>query len=236
MIRVAIVEDEKPIADLLNSYMKNYGDANQVTFISSYFSNAEDLLCSETHLYDLILLDIQLPGINGMDAAVKIRKMNPEVTLIFVTSLAQYALKGYEVNALDFLVKPVTYAQFSMRLNKAVRVINRKDTMKLTLPSETGKKVVSTKSVLYLEVYGHNLVYHTEEGNYRIRGSISAAVKTLENYHFVQISNSFAINLQYISMINGNEITLSNGEQLFISRTYKKSVMATFAKYLGGNI
>ena len=112
MIRVAIVEDEDIAARQLEQCLQQYESGHDIRFSSCRFRDALEFLEQYQPLYDLIFMDIGMPGLDGMEAAVRLRAMDSVTPLIFVTSMVQYAVRGYEVDALDFVVKPVRYPTF----------------------------------------------------------------------------------------------------------------------------
>lgn len=107
--------------------------------------------------WDIIFLDICMTHMDGMEAAKRVRKRDELVALIFITSMAQYAIHGYEVDALDFILKPVNYPQLSLRLDKVIRLLGRDDQHWLILPAGEGWKRVSVQDILYIEVQNHNV-------------------------------------------------------------------------------
>ena len=114
MISIAMVEDQEETAYELSTYLDRYAIEKGQEFSIIHFSNAEDFLKAFPGNFQLLLLDIQLPGLDGMSTAQEIRESGSDIPLIFITSLSQYAVRGYDVNALDFMVKPVGYYQFVM--------------------------------------------------------------------------------------------------------------------------
>lgn len=235
MIRIAYAEDDAETADALREYIKRYASENALAIEAEHFSNAEKLIYNYTHRYDLLLLDIQLGGMTGMEAAEEIRKLDPEVGIIFITSLVQYAVKGYEVEALDFVVKPVSYTQFALKMDKAMRIIGRNQSVSLPVPTEQGTKILSSRDVEYIEVSNHDLIYHTEGRTYRARGSLGAVEDKLRNHNFLRVSVSHLVNLEYITLIDGSALTVKSGGQIWISRAKKRETLSAIAEYLGGS-
>lgn len=120
MIRTVIVEDDDAAAELLAGYLDRYGGEHGETFSSVRYDNAVTFLEKYASDADIVFMDIEMEDLDGMKAAAKLRERDRSVTLIFVTNMAQFAIKGYEVDALDFIVKPVGYHDFAFRLKKAV--------------------------------------------------------------------------------------------------------------------
>ena len=237
MIRIAVVEDDSATAQATEGYLGRYAAENGVSFQIDLYPSAETLLDGYTPRYELILLDIRLEGgMTGMDAAQELRKLDTSVQIIFITSLARYAVKSYEVGALDFMVKPVTYYQFAMKLDKAVRVIRRSEDVNLAVPTARGIKVLPSRDITFLEVSDHDLVYHTEAGQYRTRGSLGKTEEQLRGHSFLRTAVSHLVNLRYAAEIDGNMLILTTGDRLPISRSRKKEVLAGLASYLGGTL
>ena len=160
MYRILIVEDEAEAADLLKRFIARYGDEHDEQFQVTTFHSAHELLRRDRS-FDLIFLDIELPEINGMEAANLLRVYDTSTPIIFVTNLAQYAVRGYEVDALDFIVKPVGYFDFSMRMNKAMRVLKRTSGQTITVTSRGTTQVFPQADLVYVEIVNHDLVFHT---------------------------------------------------------------------------
>ena len=237
MIRVAIVEDDTATAENTERYLDRYARENGVVFQSDSFPRAEQLLDGYTPRFELILMDIRMEGgMSGMDAAQEIRKLDSAVQIIFVTSLARYAVKSYEVGALDFLVKPVSFYQFAMKMDKAVRVIRRSEDINLPVPTPRGVKVLPSREITFIEVSDHDLVYHTEKGQYQTRGSLGKVEEQLRGHSFLRTAVSHLANLRYVDEIDGNTMILTTGDRLPISRSHKKDVMAGLASFLGGTV
>lgn len=236
MLRIAYLEDEAPTVKTLQTYIDRYAQEKNISIQATHYPCAEDFLYQNPKRYDLLFMDIRMGGMTGMEAAEQVRKLDPAVAIIFITSLAQYAVKSYEVEALDFILKPVSYYQFSMKLDRAIRIISRNQDVNFQVTVDRGTMILPSRQVMYVEVSNHDLVYHTEANTYRARGSLAKLEARLQGRPFLRISSSHLINLQYLSGISGSAVTLSNGESLWISRAKKTAVMAAIAEYLGGSV
>ena len=133
MYHIAIVEDEAAFAAQLQEYLEKYQEEHDVRFKISVFGDGEEILKDYQPLYDIILLDIEMPKVNGMQAAEQIREQDADVTLMFITNMAGYAIKGYEVGALDFVMKPVNYYTFSMKLTRVLKRTRQKARQEILL-------------------------------------------------------------------------------------------------------
>lgn len=235
MIRVLIVEDEAAEAERLLSYVRRYGEAHGKTFQITWLKSAMDMLSEKAH-YDLVLLDIDLPGINGMEAAQLMRLFDEVTPIVFVTNLAQYAVKGYEVGATGFIIKPVTWGNLSMSLDRALRSIRQNAGRSVMIPTEDGLRVVSLSKVIYVEVTGHRLTYHLESGErLEARGSLGQLEEELAGAPVVRVTKSCVANMDKISLVRGQGLQMSNGTVLRISRSRKREVLDAVTDYLGGH-
>lgn len=237
MPNIALVEDEPEAADVLAAFIARYADEKGLELAVTRFGNAMDFEMTHQH-FDLVFMDIQMPGINGMEAAQLMRTYDSETPIIFVTNLAQYAVKGYEVDALDFIVKPVTYFNFRMRMDKAMRRIRRNASRSIAVGTRDGMRVVALSDIEYVEVSKHDLSYHLvgEEEPFVVYGSLVAFEQEVEGGPFVRISNSCLVNMNRVRAVRGGELVMQGGEVLYFSRSRKREAVATITSFLGGSI
>ena len=161
MIKVIIVEDEEAEFRQLEENLLRFGSMNDVNFRISWFSNGEDFLEDYTEA-DLIIMDINLPHSNGMKIARELRKLDSKVPLIFVTTLMKYAIKGYEVKALDYILKPVNYARLSSLLKEVLSEIEKNKESVIWVKTSDGLCKLYTNSIQYITIKEHLLVFYTE--------------------------------------------------------------------------
>ncbi len=231
MIRIAIVEDNQEENDKLFSYLKKYSSDNSIQFEIKQYLAAEPFLNSEDH-FDIVFMDIELPKINGMDASVELRKKDKDITIIFVTNMAAFAIKGYEVDALDFILKPIRYESLERKFKKAVDSIISKKEGKLTLSINHSLKVFHLSDILYIEVLDHNVCIHTKNGDYSTRCSLNKLEEELKDKNFFRCNNYCLVNLGAITEVDHDEIKIGNN-RLKISRARKKEFTTTLCNYLG---
>lgn len=153
MIAIAIVEDDQQEQKRLQQYLMRYAMENQQTFSFALYSNALDYL-EDKQKFDIVFMDIMLPNMTGMEAAARMRAYDSKTVLIFVTTMVQFAIKSYEVDALDYIVKPVNYARLTMKLQKAIRVIESNSGGTVVINDAQGMIRCSTNELLYVEVHG----------------------------------------------------------------------------------
>lgn len=235
MWKVIMVEDDNEAAETIAGYLLRFGDENGETFDVKRYGDAEAFLASYDPACDIVLMDIQLPDMSGMDAAHRLRAVDSEVTLVFVTSMVQYAVGGYEVGALDFIVKPVSYGNFALKMKRVLRERRtrapRSD--ELSLSGEGGVRRVAVSAIKYIEVVGHHLIFHTFDGNVDICGSLADMEGTLAGKGFSRCNNCYLVNLRHVSEVRPMSC-LVGGEEVQISRRRRKGFVDDLTLYLGG--
>ena len=235
MLQIAVIEDEVVDQKILTSQLERFfTEEDPTTYQISYYERGSQFLQSYQGQFDLIFFDIQMPGENGMDIAEKLRKIDEDVPIIFVTSMAQYAVRGYCVSAIGFLIKPVKYYDFFLQMQRAVKVMQNREDHYLTLSTKSGLHRLSVADLYYVESQGHNLIYHTARETYQIRGKISDAQVNLADQHFIRCNNGYLVNPKAIRTVNGYDITLLNDQVIPISHPRHKDVLAQLNLWLGG--
>ena len=237
MIRIAIVEDDKAASDLIIRYIGMYEKKKEEEFSIKVFHDAVSLLDGYKVEYDLVLMDIMLPVMDGMRAARKLREMDREVSLIFITNYTDYAVDGYEVGACGFVKKPVSYTDFERKLESAVTSIKNRDKRVITISSGSSRYRMKVRDIMYVESYGHICVYHTLHKNIESRNTISALAEELKQFDFISCNRSYLINPIYIKHIGLNSVIVGEDE-LTISRLKKKEFLTSFNDWLmrGGDV
>lgn len=235
MKNIVIVEDEKSAADVLTSYLDRYTKEKGVAFQSVWFENPIAFLTNYKPKYDLVFLDIELPDMNGMDVAHKLRELDDSVALIFVTNMAQFAIKGYEVNAFDFIVKPVSYFDFALKLQRVLERIKSIDGQKISVSVDDAVKCVYVEDIYYVEVIKHKVIYHTAQGNLESYGALKNIEPMLLDADFVRCNNCYLVNLRYVTAVKGFT-TIVAGDLLQVSHPKRKQFVQALNNYLGGNL
>lgn len=236
MIRnVAIVEDTQSEADTLREYFSRYAGEKGIEFKIAHFSSAEQFLDKYNPIYDLVLMDIGLPKINGMEAAGRLRELDDTVTLIFVTNMAQFAVRGYEVDAFDFVVKPVSYSNFALKLQRALNKLGTRKDTEVIISISDGLYRISSSQIKYIEISGHKMIYHTTGGTIKAYGNLKEVESILNGKMFVRCNSCYLINLNFVHAIRGY-IVVVDSDELQISRPRKKAFVQAVNDYLGGGI
>lgn len=234
MYHIAIVEDEKEFRDQLRNYLQQYASENQIEFQITEFADGAEILEDYKNEYDVILLDIEMPRLNGMDAAELIRQKDEDVVLMFITNMAQYAIRGYSVGALDFVMKPITYYTFSMKMKRALKRAQKKEQKPLLLNLPDGIKTLEIKQIYYVEVQNRKLHYHTDEGEVVVPGTLQSAEDILKPYPFSKCNHWYIVNLMHVKEVNKN-IAVVGPHKIEISRRNKVGFLKALTEYMGGN-
>lgn len=232
MFKIAIVEDNRAAAEKMQGYLERYAQSHKENFDIAVFGDALAFLDSYRRIYDMVFMDIELPFINGMEAAQKLREIDQQVVLIFVTNMAQFAVKGYEVDALDYLVKPVHYGDFELKLHRAVSRLKESQEA-LLVQRQSGMIRLKLQEISYIEVRGHTLIFHTEAGEITGSGTLQELENKLRNKGFLRCNKCYLVNQRHIAAVQGYTLVMAQGEELQISRPRKKTFMIELAETMG---
>jgi DNA-binding LytR/AlgR family response regulator len=233
MIQVAIVEDDFATQGLLWGYLRRYEAENQEAFEIILFRDGMDIIRNYQPRFDIILLDVRMENMDGFTAAKHIRAVDENVILIFVTNMGQYAIKGYEVDALSYLLKPVPYFAFSREIDRSLQRLQKNKAQYLTLPNESGFIRLNIMRVLYVERDRHRVVVYTENHIYSTVGTIKNIEKKLDARCFSRCNSGYIINMAHVTEVKDNVVRVGK-YQLPISRPKKKAFMTALTDYFGG--
>ncbi len=232
-MRIALVDDDQNDRCQLRKYMENYLAEKGTECRIDEYENALDFLSKYAFTFDLVIMDIDMPGLSGIEAARKLREKDPHVTLMFVTNMPQYALDGYSVEAVDYLLKPLSYPNFQLKMQKALRYIARNADKPLALQTPEGVFCCNVSDVLYVESRLHYLYYHVGDRVIKVRGKMSDVLDTLSQYHFGRPGESYLVNFRHLKAMDGNEILVGE-DRLPVSRRRKAEFISAFTRYMGG--
>ncbi len=233
--KIAIVEDEKKYRDTLKTNFNKYSNEHKISFSIDEFTDGYDFIDNYQCQYNLIFLDIELKQLDGMKTAEMIRERDHKVIIIFVTNLVNFAVKGYEVDAQSFLIKPVTYFKFSREVHRALNKIDQQNNHHIILNTESGIKKIESSQILFIESVKHELIISTFQRNYSLWGTLKEWESKLENQHFYRCNNSYIVNLEHVKGVDGDYVIV-NQTRLKISRARKKNFMDVLTEYFKGGI
>lgn len=234
MIRVAIVEDEAAVRDQLMGYVQRYMRQYDAQIEVTMFTDGVEILEEYRPVYDIIFLDVEMQHLDGMETASRIRALDSDVLLIFITNMAQYAIKGYAVGALDYVLKPVPYFAFSQQLQKAAGQLARRARRYLAVPVDGGMRRLDEASVYYIESEGHRIHFYTEDGDFSAPGALKAWEEKLEPHGFARCNSGYLVNLAHVSSVQMNTVQVGP-HQLQVSRPRRKAFLEALADYIGGD-
>jgi len=232
MIRIAAVDDDGAQLSQIKEYAGKYSALSEEAVEVTGFLNATDFLTDYRAEYDAVLLDIEMPYLNGMTAAEKLREIDPYIIIVFITNMQKYAVKGYSVNALDFMIKPVREFDFMQMMKKVTHIIKNKEEKEIAVSMGGNMRKIPVSHILYIEVRRHRLTYHTEEGDVEGWGNLNALEKELPADMFSRCNSCYLVSLRHVKMVDGDDVYLG-GDVLKISRSRKKGFKAELAVYLG---
>ena len=217
-IRIGVVEDDPASCQLVLDYLNRYQQENDEQFTVSVFDDGARIVEKYTPVYDILLLDIEMSEMDGMAAARRIRERDDKVVIVFITAAPQYAISGYEVRALSYLLKPLPWFAFSQELKKSIDMVRRNGDDSMLIETSNGQMRLNLADILYLESIRHTIVIHTLEGKLSINGTLKDMEAKLADHHFFRSNSCYLVNLKHVTGVADQDCVMSNGEQLRVSR------------------
>ena len=239
MVRIAVVDDDAEALSTMSDMFSRLTTEIGYDISVDTFSRSQDFLNQYKKQYSILCLDIELDESddcqNGIELAKNIRKLDSDVMIIFITNLAQMAIKGYEVRAFDFIVKPVKYGDFALKMRSALGFCMVNRAINIKVPTENGFVVFSSDELLYIEVEGHYVSYNTAKGVYKTKGSLKEIEEKLSELPFKRCNNCYLVNLKFVAGVDKDDVVVGNN-YLKISRPKKKEFLQAIAEFMGGKM
>ena len=226
--RIAVCDDDAPQAEALKALVSDWAQQTHAACAVDIFPSAEALQFADASgsVYDVLLLDVEMSGMNGIALARQLRACGSRAEIIFVTSHFEYVGEGYEVDALHDLVKPVAAEKlFSALSRAAARLAETPPFVLIACEGETIRLFES--DILFVESFLHDIVIHTRSQEYRIRENISAFAEQL-SADFFRVHRSYLVNLKTIVRIGRASVTLTSGVELPLARGKYDAVNRAF--------
>lgn len=233
MLHISLVEDSIRDRELLHRHLDQYAQTHELEFEIHTFPDGIEFLETYDGGSDIIFMDVEMPHLNGMNVAHRLRQIDPLVVLVFVTNMAQYAVQGYEVDAVDYLLKPIGYPAFESKFKRILTFVHHNESMSIVVPTEGSIVRLSVQEILYLEKDHNKIVYHTEKGQFQTRGTMAERASLLEPHGFSRCTAGILINLRYVSKIEKDLVWLGQ-IRLPLSRPQRKNFNNDFLAHLGG--
>lgn len=233
MLKIAIVEDEENYISVLQEYLKKYEQETGEDIEVTVYHDGDEIAAFYRAQFDVILMDIEMKFIDGMTAAEEIRKVDSTVAIIFITNAPQYAIRGYEVGALDYILKPVPYFTFCQKQGRAVEKLKRRERKWITVQVKGGVMRMELSDIYYIESQGHDLIYHTKDGAPVAGSTMKSVEDALAGMDFFRINKCYLVNLEHVEGVQ-DKYAVVHGERLLISRPRMKQFMQELTRYWGG--
>jgi len=231
MIRIAFVEDDRNYIEILKSYLKKYEKECNQKIKLTVFLDGEDIVTGYKADYDIILMDIEMIFMDGMTAAGKIRAMDSEVVIIFITNMPQYVMEGYKVDALDYVIKPLSYFALSQRIDRALVRLQRRKKQYITINIRGGMQKVEVSQIKYIEVKDHDSIIYTLNGTFTTKETLKNLEDAISSNAFFRCNKCYLVNLEYVDGIHNFDVMMGN-DLIQVSRARKKEFMDTLNDYI----
>lgn len=231
-MKVAFVDDDERFVNIQKEYLVRAAQEIGTSCEVSTFSDGLDFLEHYSVGFDILFLDVEMPHLDGLETARRVRQMDQKVCIIFMTNMARYAIHGYEVDAVDFVVKPVGYFTFLEKFKKAVRFCSLRQDRSLMLSQDDQLVRISFPSIYYLEKEKNYLVYHTEWGEFRERGTMVDKEAVFNGCGFFKCTSGCLVNLRHVKKLSADTVWVGN-MTLPVSRQQRKSFASALIHCIG---
>ena len=233
MPRIAVVDDQPDMRQQLCSMIDQYSRENNCMLEVTTFSDGAQIITNYCKGFDIIFLDVEMKHLDGMETARRIRERDGGVLIVFITNMAQYAIRGYAVGALDYVLKPVPYFAFSQQLQKALGQLEKRERHYLAVAVDGGMRRLDAAEIYYLESEGHKVHFYTEKEDFVVPGTLKNYEEKLVGRAFARCNSGYLVNLAQVSGVQQDMVQVGP-YALQISRPRRKAFMAELADYMGG--
>lgn len=236
MLRVAICDDNNADLQILNDYVTEFGKTVPVSITAYHdgFELAHDY--KEKSAFDLVILDMMMERLNGIDTARRIREVDTDVILLIVTATVEYAIEGYTVNASRYIVKPIEKNEFFRTLHNIYSLLEKRQEAIFSFPSINGYTRINMDDIYYFESDLRVIHVVSKLGTYTYTGRISAVEEQTKEHGFIRIHKSFIANMRHIHNIYKESVTMDNADVLPLSKHKHKEVQRQFLNFVEGEM
>lgn len=235
MLQIAICDDEQFYREKIQYLLEGYLRENMLQYAIHSFSSGEEFLeqCENNVRFDIVFLDISMEEVDGIQTAERIRSYHSDTYIVFVTAYIDYALEGYKVNAIRYLMKDTLEIALEECMNA---ILQKMQIARVTFSFLEGEKRLYTDNILYVESRGHKSVFHYMEAelvNYQIYSKLDALERSLDGHGFLRIHKSYLVNMKHIRRVSNYIVSLDTGEELPVPRLRFQTVREAFVAYKG---
>jgi DNA-binding LytR/AlgR family response regulator len=229
-MRIAICDDEKIFIEKLKKDITTLQTRDNEFDFSEYESGEAFIEQFSKDKYDLVILDIEMKDLNGLQTAEFLRQIDKNVLIIFITSFDKFVYQGYEVRAFRYILKNQPKPIYLKQLSDAIQEYYRNKKYVKVIDNGVERELL-TADILYIEVFSHQIVIHTLKKDYKQKGKLTDYEKMLEDCLFVRSDKSVLINIACIDYIKKNQVFLKNGKILYVSRNHLEKITKAFLKF-----
>ncbi|MCI8717128.1 MAG: response regulator transcription factor [Lachnospiraceae bacterium] len=230
-IFMAVSDDESSVCDSISEYTKELAQRSGFIAVVDKFSSGSELLCDDWQKYKMIFLDIETEGKNGLETAEVLRKDGYQGEIVFISAIPEYCSRGYRYKAYRFLIKPISYDDFSFELKDAFAYLKKREELSKKLAGRTKKIIPAYQDIFFIEVMNHTILYHEEKKTIEKTGSMRELEKDYLPLGFCRIHQSYLINMEKISEFYSGKVVLENKIILPVSRSREKQFMERYASF-----
>ena len=234
-MKIAIVDDEAQTREQLAAMCASGASALGISAEPALFLNGEVFLSDSAGDEQLVLLDIQMGDMDGMEVARRLRERGSDAAIVFITNVAQYALEGYRVEALDYLIKPVDQRALTECLRRVVRHLRERASKTVILRADEGTCRVAADKLLWIEAVNHKTVVHAEDGCYHCAGTLNSMENLLRDCGFFRCHAAYLVNLSRVDRVRQNDACIG-AEVIPVSRHRRQEFLQRLAGYWGDQL
>ena len=234
MINIAVCDDDNNVVEIVKNSVLQYQLSSNYQFDIHCFSRGEDLLKSNL-FYDIIFLDIEMDGIDGIKTARHIRRTNGKTKIVYITTHPEFALRSYSVHPFDYVVKPISCERIIIVMNELAEYITKSSVQKeiIQLKGEEGSLILNLNDIYVFEYTGNRrITVFTEKDSYLIKGSLSEIKGLIKEDRFTSPHKSFIVNMEHINRLNGFDIYTTNGLVVPVAQKKLKYFQNEFSRFI----
>ncbi len=239
MLQIAVCDDDSSMIAIYEQTVRESLGRCGCTGKVVPYRDGRNLLCDITEdgfYFDLLLLDIEMPGATGMELAEKIRPFLPDVKIIFVTSHIEYAIDAFELSIFRYVPKAELEARLPGAVDAALKLLALEDGRTYTIQTSSRLEKIPYRKILYIEKEGKNARLVTEDGEAKVRKSLQQVLEELDAEEFIFTDRGCIVNLIHILQVKEGMAVLKNGMALPVSRSHLQSVKEEINRYWGEHL